>query len=667
MTNLVFYSRKQIKNASFASRILFYLNATTRFIKEGGLINQNFKIVSDPFRSRQITIQIVFIIAAGILILKAVQLQLLDSKYRSETSVSAVDKFTVYPARGVMYDRADRLLVYNNPMYDLMVTYNQIEPGFDTLKFCELLGIDTIEFKEALNKDWQSGKYRKSVPFVFKSKISAKTYAAFQENLFEFPAFFVQLRNVRGYPHQNAASVLGYIREVNNEEVKTNPKVYVPGDYIGASGLEQAYEEILRGEKGARYVLKDNLGRVVDSYDNGRLDTAAVSGKDLITTLDLELQTYGEYLMQNKIGSIVAIEPKTGEILSMVTSPNYDPSLLNIDQNRNEAYRTLLNNELQPFFDRSVLAQYPPGSLFKPTVALIAMEMGILQPNRTIGCQGGYFNSGASMGCHGHPTCLNVGMAIQHSCNAYFATVFREVVDQYGFGNPQLGLDTFNHYLHQFGLGEKLGIDFPIEEQGNYPTSKYYNDYFDRQQKGQKWNSLWVISLAIGQGEMLMTNLQMANMASILANKGYYKTPHLVKKIRDSEGNEEVIAAFTEKQFVDIAPQHFDPVVDGMEMVVRAGTARSAYIPDIAICGKTGTAENNQRTGKDHSIFFAFAPKEDPKIAIAVYIENGGFGGTYAAPAASLMIEKYLEREIRTPNRKWLESYVANADLINLP
>lgn len=626
--------------------------------------------MSDPYRNRQISIQIVFVVASAILIFKAIQLQLLDSKYRSETSVSAVDKFQVYPPRGVIYDRNGQLLVYDNPMYDLMVTYNQVDPNMDVDKFCRLLDIRKEEFETALNKDWSSPKYTKSLPFVFLSKISALAYARFQENLYEFPGFFVQLRNVRGYPHQNAASVLGYIREVNSEEIeKYKERKYVMGDYIGASGIEQAFEDILRGKKGARYVLKNNYGLVVDSYDNGRLDTAAVSGKDLITTLDLDLQAYGEQLMQNKIGSIVAIEPKTGEVLTMISAPTYDPNRLNIDQNRNQAYADLLSDTLQPFFDRSVLGEYPPGSPFKTIVALIAMQMDLLPVNRTIRCSGGYFYGGASTGCHGHPTCTSVSMAIQHSCNAYFVTVFRDIVDQFGFDNPQSGLDTFNFYLNQFGLGRQLGINFPVEKDGNYPTSEYYNNYFDRQQKGQKWNSLWIRSLAIGQGEILMTNLQMANVAAIIANRGYYITPHLVKEIRSADGNIEVLGDSYEqsKNYVKIDREHFDVVVDGMEMVVRAGTARASHIPDIPLCGKTGTAENNQRGGKDHSIFFAFAPKDNPKIAVAVYVENGGFGGTYAAPIASLMVEKYLKDTIRGPSRQWLEKRVLDANLINLP
>ena len=371
--------------------------------------------------------------------------------------------------------------------------------------------------------------------------------------------------------------------------------------------------------------------------------------------------------MQHKVGSIVAIEPGTGEILAMVSAPTYDPNLLTINKDRGKAYQQLAQDSLEPFFDRSIMAQYPPGSLFKSVVALIGMEVGALKPTRTVFCSGGYYLNGERLlGCHGHPTCTSVGMAIQHSCNAYFVTAFRDIVDRHGFYNPEKGLDEFNDYLYKFGLGHALGIDFPREKIGNYPTSTYYTDYFNRQQEGQRWNSIWIRSVGIGQGELLMTNLQMANLAAILANRGYYHTPHFVKKIRDIQGNENEVSRFNEKHYVDIDSSFFEPVVDGMEKVVLAGTARSAYIPGISVCGKTGTAENNQGNQKDHSVFFAFAPKENPKIAIVTYVENAGWGGSYAAPIASLMIEKYINDTISV-QRQWLEKRMLEANLIDTP
>lgn len=618
--------------------------------------------MSDLNRQRQIIIRLFFTITAGVLIVRALQLQVLDSSYQSRANATAIDEQIIYPARGTIYDRKGRILVYNDPTYDLMVTFNQVDPGMDTAAFCQLLRISPQYFEETMNKDWGDPRYSKSVPFPFLTKISARDFALFQERLYQFPGFRPVLRHARGYPHKNAAHLLGYIREVNREEVDNSNGAYIPGDYIGTSGLELFYEKELKGQKGARFVLKDNLGREVESYKNGELDKDPISGKDLITTIDLELQAYGEQLMQNKIGSIVMIDPATGEVIAMVSTPAYDPNILAIDRDRSKAYNELLQNLNNPLFDRSIMAQYPPGSLFKPAIALIGLQTGALDPNRSVSCGGAYYLNGMRLtGCHSHPTCYNVETAIQYSCNAYFVTAFREIVDgKNNFYNPQKGLDTFNYYLHQFGLYQQLGIDLPREKKGFYPTSKFYDDHFNRQQAGQKWNSVWIRSLGIGQGEMLLTNLQMANLAAIIANRGYYYTPHLVKGIR---GDEMAIPArFTQKHKVDIKKEYFDLVANGMEKVVLAGTARSASIPDVSVCGKTGTAENPH--GKDHSIFFAFAPKDNAKVAIAVYVENSGFGGTFAAPIASLMIEKLIKGEI-SENRKWVEQRIMDANLMD--
>ncbi len=616
--------------------------------------------MADTFKKRQGVIQFFFVLAAIVLVGKAMQLQLIDSTFRNKANATAIEKLTIYPSRGVIYDRDTNLMVNNDPIYDLMVTYNRIDPDMDTAKFCRLLNINETIFRENLNKDWRSDRFSKSVPFVFMSKISAERFATFQESLYEFPGFFVQLRNVRGYPANTGAHVLGYIREVNKREVEESGGLYVSGDYIGATGLEASYEELLRGEKGAKYVFKDNLGRVVDNYKAEKRDIPPKSGRDLLSTIDLDLQVFGEMLMANKRGGIIALEPATGEILAMVSSPAYDPNDLVIgNEDRGRAYLEMNRDSLKPLFNRAVLAQYPPGSLFKPLVALIGMQKGLLDPNRTVRCSGAYYHNGLRLtGCHGHPTCTSVSMAIQHSCNAYFVTVFREIVDQYGFDQPNIGLDTFNTYLNKFGLGRSLGIDFPSEKGGNYPTSRYYTDWFNRQQEGQRWNSLWIRSLAIGQGEIQMTNIQMVNAAAIIANRGYYVAPHLVKGYLNSD--EPISEQYRRKHYVGIEEAHFSPVIDGMEKAVLAGTARSAYIPDIPICGKTGTAENAE---KDHSIFFCFAPKENPEIAVVVYVENAGFGGTYAAPIASLMIEKYIKGDV-APERQWRLNYIKNANLM---
>ena len=622
--------------------------------------------MADNLRNRQFAIQTLFVLGAILLIYKAFEIQVLDSSFRAKADATTIGKYVEYPSRGLIYDRNKELLVYNDLTYDLLATYNQIDWEMDTAKFCKLLGIDTAFFVREINKNWRSLRYSKSVPFVFLSKIPDSVFNIFEESLYEFPGFTRVERNSRGYPHHNAAHVLGYIREVNQNEVADPEANYELGDYIGASGLEYAYEDSLKGEKGLRLILKDNMGREVDEVKSTNASPPQ-SGSDLISTIDLELQAYAESLMMNKIGSVVAIEPKTGEILSMLSSPTYNPNQLKINKDRGKAYVRLDTNPYKPFLDRSIMAQYPPGSLFKPFVALIAMQEGLLNPDRTIRCNGAYFFNGQRQtGCHSHPTCFDVSTAIQHSCNAYFVTIFRDIIDQHGFYNPQEGLDDFNAYLDKFGMGKRLGVDFPNEKRGNYPTSKYYDDWFDRQQKGQKWNSIWVRSVAIGQGELLTTNLQLANMASIIANKGYYITPHLVKSLIRNDSTEVKVEAYQKKNYVGIDEVHFQPVIDGMERVVTAGTARGAYTPGIRICGKTGTAENNQRNGEDHSIFFAFAPKDDPKIAVAVYVENGGWGGSYAAPIASLVIEKYLNGRIQ-PARQYMEDRMKKANLLIQP
>ncbi len=620
-------------------------------------------MASDSNYNRRYIIQAVFVVAAVLLVGKALYIQLLDPSYGKNAEATAIQEYTVYPARGLLYDRDNKLLIYNTPVYDIMVTYNLIDKDhFDTTRFCNLLNITKEHFENTLNKNWKKDKrYSKAVPFPFISKISPEVCVRFQESMYEFPGFFVQLRHARGYPHHNAAHVLGYIREVNPEEIAKNPALYELSDYIGASGLEKFYEKELSGTKGTRLVLKDNLGRDVGPYKGKTSDIAPTAGADIVTSISLELQQYGEMLMQNKIGSVVAIDPQTGEVLAMISSPAYDPNVLTLNQNRGKEYVRLLSDSNNIFLDRSVQAMYPPGSLFKPIVGLIAMQEKVLNPDRTIGCSMGYYGGGLRTACHSHPTCTNVAMAIQHSCNAYFVTVYRDMIDKYGFYNPQRGLDTFGGYLEKMGLGRRLSIDFPNENRGFYPNAKYYNTIFERQQAGQKWNSNWVRSVGIGQGEMLLTPLQMANLGAMIANRGYYYTPHLIRGYYKNS-TKKIDARYREKHDSGINRVHFDPVVEGMRGAVTGGTARGANLPDIPICGKTGTAENPH--GKDHSIFYGFAPMDNPRIAIAVYVENAGFGATYAVPIASLMIEKYLTHEIR-PERKYLEERMLNANLLS--
>ncbi len=614
--------------------------------------------------------KLLFIIAAGILILKAFYLQVWDDSYSMIADATIKGEYTLYPARGAILDRNGHALVNNTPMYDLLVTYGQIDPQMDTMAFCNLLGISKDYFEKTLDKNWKSIRWDKRVPFLFLSKIAPEIYTRFEENLYRFPGFRGRLRSVRSYPYPYAAHVLGYINEVRPKQLKDSADVrdnqFVPtyslGDFIGASGLEKQYEYYLRGKKGVRHVLKNNRGKEVGKYQKGKLDIPPEAGENLYTTLDIELQKYAEELMQNKSGSIVAIEPSTGEILTMVSAPTYDPALLALGKGRGKAYARLSTDKNKPFINRAIYSTYPPGSLFKPIVALIGLQEHTLLPDRRVECNGGFYYNGIRYtGCHFHPTCTSVSMGLQHSCNAYFVTVFREIIDQYSYTSANKGLDKFNSYLDQFGLGRRLGLDFPGEKRGSYPTSKYFDEVY---KKEKRWYSFWIRSLGIGQGELLLTNIQMANLAAIIANRGHYYTPHLVKQRINEDGETNIMNAFTEPHNIGIDKAYYTPVIDGMELAVRSGTAVAASVWGIDICGKTGTAENTQGSKKDHSIFMAFAPKDDPKIAIVVYVENAGFGGTYAAPIASLLIEKYLKGEI-SPQRKWLEKRMLNAVLID--
>ena len=617
--------------------------------------------MDDRHKNRHPVILGLFVIATMVLIFKALQLQVLDNPYRTKGETIAVDKITTYPSRGLIYDRNGKLMVYNDALYDLMVTYNQINPKMDTVKFCRLLDMDKATFIKKLEKNWRSGRYSKRKPFIFLSKISALRFTKIQENLYEFPGFDARLRNIRGYPYPYAAHLLGYLREVNQSEIDDEESSYSLGDYIGATGIEYSYEKELRGNKGARFVLKDKFGREVEAFDNNSKDVPAVSGADLITTIDIELQGYCEELMQNKRGSIVALDPKSGEVLSILSAPSYNPKLVAIgNSNRGKNIKKMYDDPLEPFFDRAVMAKYPPGSIFKTVVGLIAMEEEIIDASDRLNCRGYYQPGGPNTKrmCHNHELKVDLPKSLQHSCNTYYWRVFRDIVDQYGESIPEKGLSVFNDYLDQFGIGNALTIDYPREKSGNNPKSDFYNKLY----KQQKWRSGQIMSVGIGQGEIEMTTLQMANLAAIISNKGHYYIPHIAKAFTDTTFH--IPARFKEKKTVKISPYHFDPVIDGMERVLRYGTAQNATIPGVAYCGKTGTSQN---AGKDHSIFFAFAPKENPQIALAVYIENGGFGATYAAPIASLVVEKYLNKEIQSEGRKRVEKRMMEANLIKDP
>ena len=616
--------------------------------------------MNDSFKNRQRVIQLVFFVSAIVLLGNAFYLQVWDDTSSKQADAITHDKNVLYPSRGLIYDREHKLLVNNKAMFDLMVTYNQIDPKMDTTEFCQLLDITKEQFKKNLKKNWRSGRYSKRVPFPFLKKVSSETFARFQEHLFKFPGFFIQVRNVRSYPHRSGAHLLGYISEANPIQIEKSDGKYQAGDYIGASGLELAYEDSLRGVKGVEYVLKDNLGRVVGEYKDGKDDRHATRGRGLVTSINIDLQSYGEELMQNKTGSIVAINPKTGEILAMISMPTYDPNILSINRDRGDAFTELMNDSLQPFFDRAVMAKYMPASIFKPIMGLVAMERGVTTPNRYISCPGYYNNSGTIQRCHEHSPTNNMQKAIMHSCNTYFFTLLRNTVDEFGFSNPQRGMDTLASYLNEFGLGVRLGIDYPNEDKGNIPDSKFY----DRVYKNGAWRSTAITSIGIGQGELELTTLQMANLAAIIANKGYYYTPHLVRGYMN-KGKEEKIDYSNKRNTVRVREEYFEPVIEGMEMVMERGTGRRGYTRDIAICGKTGTSQNPIKSKDDHSVFFGFAPKDDPEIAIAVYVEEGVWGARYATPIASLMMEYYINRGGIAENRERLEKEMKESDLIN--
>jgi penicillin-binding protein 2 len=612
-------------------------------------------------QDRQKIIIISVVLVSIILMLRSAQLQLFTKKYKEQAAKTTLFKNVIYPSRGLLYDRNGKPLVLNYPIYEIHATKNKIKVGMDTLEFCRLLHIDKATFIKNLQKDWTNPKFHKAIPFIFLNKISPEQFAVFQEHMFKFPGFYPVQRYIRAYPHKNGAHVLGYMGEVNQEIIDRFKDKYAPGDYIGVSGVEYAYENELSGEKGVKYILRDNLGRKVGSFDNGRLDSTAVSGEDIELGIDLDLQAYGEILLQNKRGAIVAIEPSTGQILALISSPGYDPNLLTLNENRGEGISLLVNDSInKPLNNRAVTNKYPPGSIFKPILSLIALEKGTTYSSKPIFCPGYYRLSASKVQkCHAHVSANDISSAIQHSCNTYFFQMYRDFVDQYGYKNPGVGLDTLVSYLHDFGLGKRLGVDVSYENKGFIPNSEYYKRLYKRETNG--WRSVWTLSLGIGQGEMQLTTIQMANLAAILANRGFFYTPHLIKRYISGKA---LPLEYTIPKKVRIQKRHFAPVIDGLEQVVLFGTARVAYVPGLDVCGKTGTSENVH--GEDHSVFFGFAPKNSPKIAIAVFIENAGFGAQWAAPIASLMIEKYIRKNI-SPDRKYLEQKMLKGVLVENP
>jgi len=591
--------------------------------------------------NRKIVIILLFLSIGIIFSIRLFYLQVLDDTNKVEAANMSERKITIYPSRGLIYDRNQEILVANIAVYDLLIVPKD-EHITDTIGFCRLIGITKEEFIAGVTA---AKKYSMRKPSVFEKQIPSEQYATIAEHLHKYPGFFGQSRTLRTYPYHTAAHSLGYVGEVNQSILENDP-YYKPGDYIGANGLEKSYEKQLRGQRGLKFILVDVYNNEKGSFKDGRFDSLSVSGYNLETTLNAELQQYGEKLLQNKRGSIVAIEPKTGEILAMVTQPNYDPNLL-IGRIRNKNYVELSRDTLKPLFNRALMAKYPPGSTFKLINGLIGLQEGTLTTDTYYSCNQGFYYANRRLGCHVHNSPLNLISAIRTSCNAYFCNVFKSIIEKYPTSAE--GFSVWNKYVTSFGLGSKTGVDVPGEVNGFVPSHNFYDRLYHN-----SWKALTVISLAIGQGELGVTPIQMANMTAAIANRGYYITPHVVRKINGKE-----LTNF-ERREIPIDKKHFETVVNGMFEVVEAGTGRGVrFSEDISVGGKTGTAQNPH--GKDHSIFIAFAPIDNPKIAVAVYVENVGFGSTWAAPINSLMIEKYLNDTISRPA---IEERMFNANLL---
>ena len=591
----------------------------------------------NKFFARKFVVQGIFIFTSIILIIRIFYIQVISDQYILSANNNVLRKILIYPARGIILDRKEKILVQNEPVYDLMVIPTEVN-AFDTLQFCSLVGIDKEGFYKRFKKARNYSPYKAS---IFEKQLSAQTYAKFQEQLFEFPGFFVQNRTVRRYPDSIASQFLGYIGEVSEKVIENSNGFYRQGDYTGISGVEKSYEELLRGQRGTQNLMVDALNRPKGHFANGKYDTVAVSGERLISSLDKELQKLGEKLMLNKIGSIVAIEPSTGEILSFVSSPGYDPNMM-VGRQRGNNYMKLLNEPTKPMFIRPIQAEYPPGSIFKVINALVAQQFGLINENTVFYCPGGYsYGRGAFMRCtHVHGS-VDLERSIQESCNTYYGYTYNRMIDHAGM-RPVNAYKKWREAVSKFGIGDRLGIDLPNERKGLLPTDELYT----KRWRSDKWGSSFNISLSIGQGELGITPLQMANVMAIVANRGFYYKPHLVKAI----GEKKVIKKeYTKRNSAGITFLYFDPVIEGMSQVVNSpgGTAIYSKINGIEMCGKTGTVQNPH--GEDHSVFVAFAPRDNPKIAIAVVVENAGFGSTWSAPIASLLVEKYITDSISRP------------------
>ena len=565
-------------------------------------------------------------------IIRLFTIQLLSDDFKKNADSNAFLKKIDYPSRGAIYDRNGKLMVYNQPSYDIMVVMNEAKGHIDTLELCNALGISKEYFVKRMDDIKDRSKnpgYSRFTEQLFMTQLSDREFSVFREKMFRFPGFYVQRRSIRQYTYPYAAHVLGDIGEVSVSDIEED-NYYQPGDYIGKLGVEKYYEKELRGEKGVQIMLRDAHGRIQGSYHNGKFDRRPVAGRDLTLSIDVKLQALGERMLQGKIGSIVAIEPATGEVLAMVSSPTYDPRNL-VGRQRSKAHAALSRNLWKPLLNRSIMGQYPPGSTFKTTQALTYQTEGIITPNTRFPCHHGFSYRGLHVGCHGHTSPLNLIEAISTSCNGYFCWgLYYMLGNRRKYGNVQKAMDRWRDYMVSMGFGYKLGIDLPGEKRGLIPNASFYDRAYHK-----SWNGLTVISIAIGQGEVNLTPLQIANLGATIANRGYFYTPHVVRKVQGLP----LDTAFTHRHRTMASVRSYSAVVTGMRSSALKGTCKALGHLPFTVCGKTGTAQNR---GQDHSVFMGFAPMDNPKIAIAVYVENGGFGADFAVPIAGVLFEQYM-------------------------
>lgn len=575
-------------------------------------------------------------------IIRLFTLQLMSDDYKKNADSNAFLKKIEYPSRGIIKDRKGKLLVYNQPAYDIMVVMNEEKGRLDTMEFCQTLGITKEFFIKRMDEIKERTKnpgYSRFTQQLFMSQLSNEEFSMFQEKIFRFPGFYVQKRSIRQYQYSNAAHVLGDVAEVSQSDIDDDD-YYQPGDYIGKVGVEKSYEKVLRGDKGVQILLRDARGRIQGKYKNGAYDRKPVAGHDLTLSIDIDLQALGERLLEGKIGSIVAIEPSTGEVLCMVSSPTYDPKLM-VGRQRGKNHKKLSLDSWKPLLNRSVMGQYPPGSTFKTSQALTFLSEGIITPGTAYPCHRGFYCRGMHVGCHSHSSPLPVVGALSTSCNSFFCWgLYNMISNRRKYKSKIEALNTWRDYMVSMGFGYKLGIDLPGEKRGLIPNASYYSDMYQGY-----WNALTIISISIGQGEVNLTPLQVANLCATIANRGYYYVPHVVRKIQGLP----LDTTYTRRHYTKATRRAYDYVVAGMRSAVIKGTCRSANRADYEVCGKTGTAQNH---GQDHSIFMGFAPMNNPKIAVAVYVENGGYGADFGVPIGSLIIEQYMNGKLSPESEK---------------